>query len=306
MENLNLDQFNPTVAELNAMVEVTKNIKTVDLENREEIELVRKSRIELKNARVRITNAGKELRASALSFQKKVIEREKELVAIIEPEEDRLKAIEEEADLLALRKARLEVLPARKERLLQIDGVTIWATDEELLNIDSDQYELLVNQSIATNTAKVQAEAQAKLDAEREAMRLEKEATDKKQAEAQAKIDADNKKIDEEKRKIEQAKEIEKAKKQAVAEEKAKAEAKRIKDEADAKAKALKEKAEAEAKAKKDEEEKKAEAEKLAKRKKFIEFRASHGWTETTKDDFKLEETNEGYTLYKKLGTFKK
>jgi len=47
-------------------------------------ELVKKARLDLKEKRVLITKTGKAMREQALSFQKAVISKEKELVAIVE------------------------------------------------------------------------------------------------------------------------------------------------------------------------------------------------------------------------------
>lgn len=322
MDEKNLEKFDPTVAELTAMVASTKGITATDLKDRNQLEIVKTARISLKNARVRITKVGKELRADALAFQKAVIAKETELIAIIDPEETRLEAIEEEAKQLYIREERLKLLPTRKERLLAIDGVKEWATDEELLNLNSEAYEAFFNECTATHNeevrladlkkkeeeeaklAKERADAQAKLDAERKAFEEDKAKEEAKRIEAEAKAEAkrkaDQDKLDEEKRKIEaeklaiqHAKEVEEAKVKAKEEAEAKAKA-------DAEAKA---KAEADENKRKEAEEK-AEKAKLEKRKAFTAFRASHGYTEETKDDYITKETEEGYDLYKKVGTF--
>lgn len=309
----NLNKFNPTVAELTALVESTKSITATDLKDKKQLEVVKQKRIELKNARIKITKIGKDLREDAINFQKAVITQEKELIGIIEPEEERLEAIEEEAKQLFIREERLKLLPIRKEKLLAIDGVTEWATDEQLLAINTEQYEAFYNTCVADHNEKVRIAEEAKIEEERKAFEEEKrKEEEKKEAEAKAKelaeakerakIDAEKKKLEDEKRKLEaeklaikHAKELEEAK--AKAKEEAEAQAK-----ADAEAKA---KAEEEAKAKA-EAEAQAEKEKLEKRKAFISFREEHGYTEETKDDFITQETEEGYVLYKKVGVFKK
>lgn len=324
MDTKELEKFDPTVAELTAMVNATKDLTATDLKDRKQLEVVRENRIAFKNARVRITKIGKDLRAEALAFQKAVIAKENELIGIIEPEETRLEAIEEEAKQLYIREERLKLLPTRKERLLAIDGVNEWATDEELLAKNSEEYEAYFNECVAHNNemirladqkkkeeeeaklAKERADAQAKLDADRKAFEEEKAKEEAKRKEEEAKAEAKRKaeqdKLDEEKRKVEaeklaiqHAKEVEEAKAKAKAEAEAKAKA-------DAEAKAKADKAEADRIAK----EKKAEEAKLEKRKAFISFREKHGYTEATKDDFITKETEEGYVLYKKVGIFNK
>lgn len=285
METKDLEKFDPTVAELTAMVEVTKNITATDLKDKEQMAVVRENRITLKNARVRITKIGKELREDALNFQKAVIAKEKELIGIIEPEEARLADIEEQARLQAVREERLEKLPARKERLDQIEASY---TDEQLLDMDSEQFEAFFNQKMSEHNEnvriqneKIQKELQDKIDAEnariQEEQRAEQERILAEQKEAQDKLDADRKALEEEKERIE---------------------AERLKLE--------KEKADEKARVEQEKKDKAEEAERLEKRNAFIEFRASFGWTEETKGDYKVDETDEGYVLYKKLGVFAK
>lgn len=267
MDEKELEQFDPTVAELQKMVEATRDIKATDLEDAKQLTIVKENRISLKNARVRIEKTGKALRENALKFQKAVIAKEKELVAIIEPEEDRLAAIEEEAKKLVVRKVRLQKLPQLKERI-ESAGLSQFATksDDELLELDDNGFEAYFN---VLGASKIQHDAET--------------------------VDAEARKLREEKEKLEREKEI------RAAEERAKVETEaRIKKETEEKAE--KERIEA---AKKEEEKAREEAA-LAKRKEYIDFLASHGYTKETADDFHMIETDEGYVLYKKVGVFKK
>lgn len=111
-------KFDPSVEELNKIVAVTSKITAPDLSDDTQVALVHDTRISLRDARVKIEKAGKQYRADALAYQKKVIAREKELIAIIEPEEIRLKALEEEATRLRERAAREALLPMRREQLV--------------------------------------------------------------------------------------------------------------------------------------------------------------------------------------------
>lgn len=256
METINIEKFDPTKAELNLMIEKTSKITATDLKDKKQLEVVKENRIQLKNARVKITKIGKELREEAIAFQKAVIAKEKELIGIIEPEEERLSAIEEEAKTIAIKEARMALLPERKEKLSLIN---IQKTDDELLSMDDIQFSTFYNECVA------------------EKQRIEQE-----------KLEAEKRAIEEEKNKIARAKEIEEAKAQAIEEEKKRASEQEELNKAREEARI------------------KAEKEKLEKQKAFIEFRESFGYTEDTKNDFKIEETSDGYTLYKKLGTFKK
>lgn len=172
MEN-NIEQFNPTIAELTALVEATKNISATDLKDKKQLEIVKASRKSLSEARINIAKKGKELRQGAIDFQKAVIEKEKELIAIISPEEDRLKEIEAEAKEIKQREERLAVLPQWKEKLAGIgDKETI--TDEALLAMDYDQFITYFNQRVADkNESDRKAIEDEKKKNEEEAKRLE-------------------------------------------------------------------------------------------------------------------------------------
>ena len=211
MKEDSLEKFDPTTAELTALVERTKGIIATDLEDPEQLKVVKESRQALQRARVNIEKKGKALREDALKFQKAVIAKEKELIAIIEPEEERLSEIEEEAKKLVLRKARIEGLPAKKARLAAISKHIEMPSDEEILSMDANAFEAAVNFHTAKCLEIERAELNREKAAEEARIKAERE---KKQAE----MDAEQRKIDEEKRKIESQKEI------AAAEERARIE----------------------------------------------------------------------------------
>ncbi len=223
MENKDLEKFDPSVAELTKMVLATKGITATDLKDKAQLAIVRENRIALKNARVKITKIGKDLRDDANKFASAVIAKEKSLIAIIEPEEDRLEAIEEEAKALIIREERLEKLPARKERLTAIDNRTKWATDDELLEMDSTQFETFFNQCVAENNENLRVQA---LEEQAEKERIAKQEQDERDAKIkaeqdkkQAELDAKEKKIADERAKIEKEK-LEIAHKKEVEDEK--------------------------------------------------------------------------------------
>src|SRR3990167_9340606 len=97
MENLQIEEFNPKVAEIQAVVEEGKKLTVTDFSDKVQLKIVRDHRLKLKSIRVDITKQGKAFRQKALDFQKAVISKEKELIALVEPEEERLDAIEEVA-----------------------------------------------------------------------------------------------------------------------------------------------------------------------------------------------------------------
>jgi hypothetical protein len=299
METKDLEKFDPSVAELTKMVNATKGITATDLKDKDQMAIVRENRIALKNARVKIGKIGKELRDDANKFASAVIAKEKSLIAIIEPEEDRLEAIEEEAKALIIREERLEKLPSRKERLTAIDNRTQWATDDELLEMDSTQFEAFYNQCVAEHNENLRVQA---LEEQAEKERIAKQEQDERDAKIkadqdkkQAELDAKEKKIADERAKIEKEK-IDIAHKKEIEAEKEKARLQAIEDE----------KVRAENEKKENARKEKEAKELLEKRKKYQEFLKSHGWTEKTKADFKVEETEDGWVLFKRLGVFKK
>jgi hypothetical protein len=250
------------------MVTATKHISATDLSDKTQLEIVRTNRIALKNARVKIEKRGKELREDALKFQKAVIAKEKELVAIIEPEEDRLAAIEEEAKAIVIRQQRTEQLAARRERLASI-GDNLPIDDDHLLTVDDIQFDAYFNQRTA----------------------------DKQAADA-AKLAEERRKLDEEKLAIEREKETRQREEIARREERERADADAARKEQERIEREAREKAETE---RRDRQEK----ERLEKEASYRAFRESHGWTPTTQSDFKEERVNGEIILWKKLGAFK-
>jgi uncharacterized protein YifE (UPF0438 family) len=137
--NLEIEKFSPTKAELTKLLEASKALELPDLFDEAQLRKVKDARINLRDARIDITKTGKALREDALKFQKAVITKEKEFVAIIEPEENRLADLEEAAAKAVQRKARVEVLPRRKERIAAIaDGMS--ETDDHLLDMDDPTF----------------------------------------------------------------------------------------------------------------------------------------------------------------------
>jgi hypothetical protein len=151
MSELNIEAFNPTVAELQRLADQSRAVDTTDLK------AVKETRLEMKKARVEISKKGKEMRDGANAFAKAVIAKEKELIAIIEPEEERLEAVEEEAKAAQLREERKAILPHRKERLASLnDGIEV--EDEELLDMDGPAFEGYFNKRMADKNEADRAE----------------------------------------------------------------------------------------------------------------------------------------------------
>lgn len=326
-ETLDINKFEPAVAELNALVLQTKDITATDLTDKSQLEVVKRNRIELKNARVRITKTGKELRDGANKFASAVIAKEKELIAIISPEEERLSDIEEQAKQLEIIEGRKKQLPYRTEKLNSIND-SIEITEEELLTMDDAKFDGYYNQRMSNKNEvdRVALEKQQKeQEEERERIRIaederiekERKAVQEEQDKKQRELDERERLMNEEKQRIEseqqaerdrierekqvEADRIQREKDIAQAEENARIETEnKIKEENERK--------EREAKEAEDKRiaEKRAEGERIKKTKAYNDFLASHGWTKEESHNFKIEETATGYTLYKVLGAFEK
>ncbi len=287
MDTLNLENFDPTKAELQKIADECKQITITDFEDKKQIGIVCEKRELLQRTRIQIQKKGKALREDALRYQKAVIAKEKELIEIIEPEEERLEQLEEQAEKYAILQERIRKLPERRARLAQ-ELVGYDLKDEDINAMDDVIFEstlnTLVSQRIAAENAKKEAELNAK-QAEIEAK--EKQLKDKElamQREEQAKKLA-----------AQQEKERQDAIEQARLDGERKAREEQ----------ALKEAAEKARTARKAEEAKK-EAEKLEKTKKFKAFLESNGCTEATRGDFKIIESENSLILYKRVAEFNK
>lgn len=254
---MDIQKFNPTVAELTALAEEAKSVDVSDLT------AVKEMRLKLRTARTTITKTGKEFRTEALAFQKAVIAKEKELLELVTPEEDRLKQIEDDAAKAIELEERQKKMPWRKEQIMLIGDGLDNPTDEELLEMDDEQFASYLNDR---KVAKFDADEAEKREKE-EAERIEKE---KAEAVEKARIE-----------------EQEKAEKR-VQEEKERAER-------EAKEKEEREKREAEEAERKEKE----EQEKAEKNKKYKDWLKKNGYEEADKDSYKIERSGNTFTLYK-------
>jgi hypothetical protein len=312
MENLNLEKFNPQKSELITIVNGYKDLTINGIDDKEGYLAVHKSRMELKKIRVNIQNTGKELRADAIKFQKSVIDKEKEFIAIIEPVEQELADKEMAIDIQKERAKRLETLPQRVEML---GGIEIKLEDDFVLLMDDNKFSEFYNQKkgeyLQNKELKLKAEAdrleaeQKKADEDKKNAEIAKEAERKavedgiKQAEL-AKLKAEEDKI---KAVQEAERKAEEAKKQAIEAERKKA--------ADEKAAILAEqkrkddeRLEAERKAKEEKQKAIDEQNELDKKKKYQKFLLSNGYSEKYKAEFYIAKENNKIILYKKVGEF--
>lgn len=195
-KGLTLAEFQPAEAQLQ---ELANRARNVDVSNIREVHTVR---IELRDARTSLTKKGKELREGALLFQKKVIAKEKDLLAIILADEERLEAIENEAKQREEMEKRRVALPARIAALQSI-GDNSPIDENELLKMDDN---LFNEYRLSRIERKLQADKLAAEAEQREKDRIAREKLEVEKAEFEK-----AKKADEDKRRAEQA-EIDKEK----------------------------------------------------------------------------------------------
>lgn len=286
-----IEKFDPTVEELNKLV-----VASVALNDQSPINEVKQARIQLKTARVAITKKGKEMRDDALAFQRAVIAKEKELIAIIEPEEERLSQLEEAVKEKKLREERLIQLPGRQEILAQI-GDKVGVADEYLLGLDDTEFATYVNERRA---AKIEADRLA-LEQEQERVRKEAEAmerereTREREAAARKQAEEEAAKALENERK---AHELRIQQEREDAERRVKEERERLEAEQRAKAEAQK-RAEEEA-AKKAQ----VEKEKMEKEKKYKAWLKENGYTPEEQESYYFEDRGDRVVMYKKVGVY--
>lgn len=318
--SLDIEQFNPTVAELTKLAESAKGLVITDHKDATQVALIHAKRIELKKARVAITNTGKTLREDAVAFQRKVIEKEKELIAIVSTEEDRLQALEDEVETKLEREKGLAMLPDKIARLkavmgelmpTHVDGQTL---EDFILGMSDEGWATYYNNRVqdkneADRIALREKEEQVERD-RLENERKQKEIDDEKERlakEAKEKVEREEREAKEKKEAEELAEKqrLQKIKDDEEAAEKARLKAIQDKKDEDARIEKAKQderdRIEREAKEKKEKEE--AEAKELAKKNIFKKFMADLGYTEENADEYIIQNNNNVITVFKKAGT---
>lgn len=206
-EPLDIEKFNPTVAEITKLVEGAKGLAISGIDDKAGYLAVHDARIALKNARITIEKKCKEARAEAQAYSKAVIAKEHELVGLISPTEDELQKMQDDIDHQKVLVKRRESMPGRIERLGAIDIVVDAEADyNEILEMDDAVFEGHYNRRhgewLAKKEAALKAEREAQeaaAAAERERIATEeREAKERREAEAraaQAKIDEENARV---------------------------------------------------------------------------------------------------------------
>lgn len=315
-----IQKFDPNVAGLTSMVEASKALVIKDADDKAGYELVHKARMDLKNARVKITKIGKSLREEADARRKAVFDEEKRLIAIIEPEEDRLKAMQDAADLEIEKRKRVASMPGREERLKSVEAEYAY---DDVLGMDDNDFEYFFNTShafflkkkeeaLAAEKARQEAEAKAEADrkelearnererqealanAEREKLEADRRAASEESARKEREIQAERDKLEADKRAHEAKVAAEEAEKARQAElEKVKAQA----------AEDARVQAEADRKRKEEALALQAAADKAARERdhKYQTFLAKHGVNEAPVGTFLIQQEGEAVVIYKKV-----
>jgi len=222
-ENL-IIKFDYTKNELSEIADQYKGLEIYWLEDVETLEIVKKWKKELTQARNNIKDAWKKMRSEALIYQKKVIEVEKTYLEIIEEVEEPLKLQLENYKELERKKLMQKQLPERKELLMQLwfDNIT----DDELLEMNNDTFREYFNtrkeEKIIEDQRKIDeererlAEETRKLDMEikrqKEIANAKKEAEDKAMVDYEAKLkkqqEEQDKKLEEIKKELDKKEEV--------------------------------------------------------------------------------------------------
>ena len=292
---MNLEKFDPTVAELTKVAEESRKIVITNFDDPKQIEAVHAKRIELKKTRVSIEKRGKELREDAIKFSKAVIAKEKELVAIIEPEEIRLDQLEDAAKQNAIEKERLRKWPERLERLKELEYKG-GSSDDHILKMMSDvDFEAYINSVKAKIEAeRLAKERQAQLEREMDLKRREEELAAKErkaEMEERARKQAEQDRLDAEMREKKRLADLEQA---------------RLEGERKAKEDAERKAAEEKARIEREEKERKDSEAKAEQSRRFKAWLAEQGYTEETEGDYLIQHTETHAILYKRVGTYAK
>lgn len=168
-----LKKFDVVEANLIALADAGKGLKIANIEDKPGIEAVRKARIAIKNERVRIEKKGKELRDEANKFNKAVLAKEKEYLAIIVPVENEL---QNEENKIEQEKQRLENERKQTEQKKIQDRISAMATIGYVIDYNRAASLSDVDFALELNDATSQYDIEQKRIAdEREAARIENE-----------------------------------------------------------------------------------------------------------------------------------
>ncbi len=302
---LDIEQFNPKKAEILALVQEHTPALSIEIVDSKTYKSVHESQMILRETRVWVEKQWKLMREDANAFIKTVLWVERDLTAPLIELEDQLKA-KKEAYEKAEQEKKDAIERARQQRIADCTlklakyGIPYDATVHgdmtpskfaELLATEEIAFQAREAERIAQEEADKQA--RAAFEEEQRKFREEQEAIAKKNKEEQDRINAERKKIEDEKRAIEQARiDAENEKKRQ-----ADMEAARLQAIEDERIRVENEKIRAQQKARE-------EKEAMEKKKKYITYRESLGFTEETKHLFDERRDGKIISIWKKVWEF--
>lgn len=310
---MEVEKFNPTRAEVQkakdeSLVLLEKEI--TDINSFNEIDTGRKK---LKKMRTTIDAFGKKSRDSYVKKAKEIKKQADDLIDEIKPTEDKLAAKQEEYKQKQIIETRKKFLPKRMEQFAEIKCDI---TEDELLKLDDDEVSKLYVEKKGEYLEHIETEARLKKEAEERKLAEEREALRKEKEELER-----QKHIEEEKKKAAEEARLQAIKDAEVEKERVKREAEEVKRKAEQEKQdavnAEKEKAaqkereqleeiEREKQIRAEAEAKLKEEERLTKKREdYQKFLSDNGYTEETKDQFKIEKTEIHMILYKLVNSFK-
>lgn len=177
-------KFNPTKSEIIEKTNLSKQIKKLDINDKEGYKKVHSIQMELRDIKVKIKKTGKALRDQAVKFQKDVIKKEKEILLLVEPEEKRLKMLKDDVNEAKKREERKKDLPFRYELLKKYEATS---NDDHLLSLSNDEFLEFVNGKKLEYLEKKEEEERKKKAKEEEQKRIEEA---KEEARREAKEEA--------------------------------------------------------------------------------------------------------------------
>jgi hypothetical protein len=194
MSELNIEEFNPSIAEITLVVSKYKDLTIQGVNDTVGYSMIDTARKELKRIRIEITKRGKSMREEAILFQKAVIAKENQLIALVEPTERELefkqKAIDDE-------KERIKRSVLRPERIAKLSTINLKVSEDWLDSLNDIEFQTFFNEKnteyLAEKERKINEE-QAKIDAEKlsllEAQKAEEREKQRQKELEQAKIEA--------------------------------------------------------------------------------------------------------------------
>lgn len=188
-----LEKFNPTTNELKELADKYRWLKICWIEDWKGMDIVLAAKNDLVHKRTYISKSMKSFRDSAILFQKNVISKEKELLAIIWWVEEELKAeiqaVEDEKERLK----RIETLPVRYEELRRL-GLETQYDDTFVLSMSyKDFCDFIILEKARIADEIIQKQEEEKREAQRQIDLKAAEERWRKEAEARLK-DIENQK----------------------------------------------------------------------------------------------------------------